>query len=55
MAPGTSQQQAEVLHRLHGVLFLLLGVVSLADGWRIARQARVNQREQDRLREDEPV
>lgn len=29
-----------VLHRLHGVLFTLLGVVSLADGWRIARQAR---------------
>ena len=28
------------LHRLHGVLFLVLGVVSLADGWRIARQAR---------------
>jgi hypothetical protein len=29
-----------LLHRLHGVLFLLLGAVSLADGWRIARQAR---------------
>ena len=29
-----------MLHRLHGVLFLVLGVVSLADGWRIARQAR---------------
>ena len=29
-----------ILHRLHGALFLLLGVVSLADGWRIAQQAR---------------
>ena len=29
-----------ILHRLHGALFLLLGVVSVADGWRIAQQAR---------------
>jgi hypothetical protein len=29
-----------ILHRLHGALFLLLGVVSIADGWRIALQAR---------------
>jgi hypothetical protein len=29
-----------LLHRLHGVLFMLLGAVSFADGWRIARQAR---------------
>jgi hypothetical protein len=29
-----------ILHRLHGALFLLLGVVSIADGWRIAQQAR---------------
>ena len=29
-----------LLHRLHGALFLLLGVVSVADGWRIAQQAR---------------
>jgi hypothetical protein len=29
-----------ILHRLHGALFLLLGLVSVADGWRIAQQAR---------------
>jgi Tripartite tricarboxylate transporter TctB family len=29
-----------ILHRLHGALFLLLGGVSLADGWRIAQEAR---------------
>lgn len=29
-----------MLHRLHGVLFVLLGVGSIADCWRIARQAR---------------
>jgi hypothetical protein len=29
-----------ILHRLHGALFLLLGVVSLVDGWRIAQQSR---------------
>jgi len=29
-----------ILHRLQAALFMLLGAVSLADGWRIARQAR---------------
>ena len=29
-----------LLQRLHGLLFLLLGVVSIADGWRITQQAR---------------
>ena len=29
-----------VLHRLHGLLFLLLGVGSVVDGWRITKQAR---------------
>ena len=29
-----------ILHRLHGVFFMLLGVVSVVDGWRIAQQAR---------------
>ncbi len=29
-----------ILHRVHGVLFMLLGSISLADGWRIAPQAR---------------
>jgi hypothetical protein len=29
-----------ILHRLHGLFFLLLGGVSLVDGWRIAQQAR---------------
>lgn len=29
-----------LLHRLHGLLFLLLGVGSVVDGWRITRQAR---------------
>jgi putative tricarboxylic transport membrane protein len=29
-----------MLHRLHGVFFMLLGAVSVVDGWRIAQQAR---------------
>jgi Tripartite tricarboxylate transporter TctB family len=29
-----------ILHRLHGLLFFLLGGMSLVDGWRIAQQAR---------------
>jgi len=29
-----------ILHRLHGALFLLLGALSIADGWRVAWQAR---------------
>jgi hypothetical protein len=29
-----------LLQRLHGLLFLLIGVVSIADGWRITQQAR---------------
>lgn len=31
---------ADMLNRLHGVLFMLLGLGSVADGWRIAQQAR---------------
>jgi hypothetical protein len=29
-----------MLHRLHGALFVLIGLGSIADGWRIALQAR---------------
>ena len=29
-----------ILQRAHGIFFMLLGAVSLVDGWRIARQAR---------------
>ena len=29
-----------MLHRLHGVFCMLLGAVSVVDGWRIAQQAR---------------
>src|SRR5207249_5222897 len=42
LARGAQSRKSSVmiLHRLHGALFLLLGVVSVADGWRIAQQAR---------------
>ena len=29
-----------MLQRAHGILFVLLGVVSLVDGWRVTVQAR---------------
>jgi hypothetical protein len=36
----SDKNAAMLLQRLHGLLFMLIGVVSIADGWRITQQAR---------------
>jgi hypothetical protein len=37
----TLASPADMLNRVHGVLFVLLGLLSAGDGWRITQQARV--------------